>query len=1648
MTSIIPGFILVIPGFILVIPAKAGIHTDSPPEPYCPVPQWPCHPREGRYSPLALDSRLRGNDDLRASERAVGVLRHPPERGNELLEFYVPPEVLENTSNALIAGGTAGGDDGNKPPDGNSGSPDPAPQPDLTLIPDPVQTCRQQKKQLLIILQIKRLWAIITGQTTLARILSDRIMVIEADLLDLERSDPGTIQPGLVQTWLAENGQELRVYREMVSYKYSGRQTGNRKKNSSSRTTKASTTETTGQTGQTRGPAARKRGTGSTGANGRGDDDPLNPSAEQNTGNSLVTCSKCDKALNPQELGRIANQTAASALLCDKCLSGIQGNKRVRRIREETEPDSPEPAPKKKKGPGRKRKNSTAVAEPAAKKKKPPDTQIPDDPLEKIKANIKYELSQEELKKVQTLVAVLKKKNITVKNTFYKLLGFVDRNSFNGFFDNAAAFFGHLSENVKNTGMLTGMLGNSRKHIRSFAERSQDELEYLASLDIVTSFSSMNNGKGVPTNKEVKAILGWSEWKDKDGEFNIELFRSFSSMNNGKGMLKHEQVKEVLGWPEWKGKDGEFSMELFRSFSSMNNGKGMLKHEQVKEVLGWPEWKDKDGKLNIELLRAFSSMNSSKGMIKHEQVKEVLGWPEWKDKDGEFNIELFRSLSSMHSGKGMLKQEDAREVLGWPEWKDKDGEFNTKLFRSFSSMNNGKGMLKHEHVKEVLGWPAWKDKDGEFNMELFRSFSSINNGKGVFKKKEVKEALGWPEWKDKDGEFSMELFRTFSSMNHGKGILKQGEVKEVLGWPEWKDKDGEFNIELFRSFSSMNNGKGILKHEQVKEVLGWPEWKDKDDEFNIELFRSFSSMNNGHGVPKHEQVKEMLGWPEWKDKDGEFSMELFRSFSSMNNKKSLPNHEEVKAVLDWPEWKDKDGEFSMELFRSFSSMNNGKGVFKQEEAKEMLCWPEWKDKDGEFSIELFRSFSSMNRSKGMLKQKEVKEVLGWPEWKDKDGEFNMELFRPFSSMNKGKGMLQHEQVKEVLGWPEWKDKDGEFSMELFRSFSSMNSGKGMLKQKEVKEVLGWPEWKDKDGEFNTKLFRAFSSMNHCKGMLKQKEVKEVLGWSEWQHKGVELNIKLFRLFSSMNHSQGLPKHEPVKKVLDWIDCRGAPNHRLLQIMSRLWVSAGLPAIKLLQHRETQLKQLLLKELTGEHSNRDNEGEDKYNRQIKTVALYLYTPKPDWSLTWTVLKQFCQLHKEAKTLLMLKSLIGLLSSSGGKSVERYLQANQLDRHFLWRHSMKAVPLRVLNRAMFLCSSDEDRERFVYFAKRLKSLPDKRLWEQYSALLRALSGVLKLEYMQGLYLEILQPLTKDDQLRFLDASHAQAVFDLFPSLSALQKFSKEHSSHWLNKLLEACLQLKTHDITKAGIQILFEALLKTHSLLPWDNDIPDHFLSGMRTNDNNHVEIPVSGLIQTGEQLALSYIAVLMQNLNEMSFSVKGQWLEVEVPSGRVQNYRFPMPQLEIQDEKMAISNWSEEQFKTVLKITGISEHYYLTADQWQKLDNVQSRQAEAFQAENELEPQKQAFASLWLKLNQTEIFGSETLNLLEEYESEMELMHTVTLLKKAKIDSATHILEVWRQRACNKIEQLKKQDPLLSDVDPDVYQSCQELELLDGCGSIF
>ena len=75
--------------------------------------------------------------------------------------------------------------------------------------------------------------------------------------------------------------------------------------------------------------------------------------------------------------------------------------------------------------------------------------------------------------------------------------------------------------------------------------------------------------------KDARGGSGGAEWKDEDGQFSMERFRAFSSMNNGKGLPEQAKVKAVLAWPEWKDEDGQFSMERFRAFSSMNSSRGL-----------------------------------------------------------------------------------------------------------------------------------------------------------------------------------------------------------------------------------------------------------------------------------------------------------------------------------------------------------------------------------------------------------------------------------------------------------------------------------------------------------------------------------------------------------------------------------------------------------------------------------------------------------------------------------------------------------------------------------------------------------------------------------------------------------------------------------------------------------------------------------------------------------------------------------------------------------------------------------------------------------------------------------------------------------------------------------------------------------------
>ena len=136
------------------------------------------------------------------------------------------------------------------------------------------------------------------------------------------------------------------------------------------------------------------------------------------------------------------------------------------------------------------------------------------------------------------------------------------------------------------------------------------------SMELFRALSSMNNGKGLPDEAKVKAMLDWAVWT-VDGQFSMELFRALSSMNHGKGLPDEAKVKAMLDWAVWT-VDGQFSMELFRALSSMTHGKGLPDEGKVKAIL---DWLICGGELNDSLQRLMARLYASEGIPDIKELK-------------------------------------------------------------------------------------------------------------------------------------------------------------------------------------------------------------------------------------------------------------------------------------------------------------------------------------------------------------------------------------------------------------------------------------------------------------------------------------------------------------------------------------------------------------------------------------------------------------------------------------------------------------------------------------------------------------------------------------------------------------------------------------------------------------------------------------------------------------------------------------------------------------------------------------------------------------------------------------------------------------------------------------------------------------------
>ena len=438
-----------------------------------------------------------------------------------------------------------------------------------------------------------------------------------------------------------------------------------------------------------------------------------------------------------------------------------------------------------------------------------------------------------------------------------------DSQTFIGYFARANTFFLAVNtQQITNTSCLTSML-KSKTQIKKFAEESEENIQAVAANPCLKRISSMCNGRGIPTAKEVNDFVGLEFFK---GEGRT-LLPSISSMCHGRGIPTAREVNDFVGLEVFKGE----GRTLLPSISSMCHGRGIPTAKEVNDFVGLEVFKG-EGRT---LLPSISSMCHGRGIPTAKKVNDFVGLEVFK---GEGRT-LLPSISSMCHGRGIPTAREVNDFVGLEVFK---GEGRT-LLPSISSMCHGRGIPTAKEVNDFVGLEVFK---GE-GRTLLPSISSMCNGRGIPTAKKVNDFVGLEVFK---GE-GRTLLPSISSMCHGRGMPTAREVNDFVGLEVFK---GEGRT-LLPSISSMCNGRGIPTAREVNDFVGLEVFKGE----GRTLLPSISSMCNGRGIPTAREVNDFVRWLPSDEKKSllKHSCRIFVGFGAPSVEKLTEDENKLRQCL-------------------------------------------------------------------------------------------------------------------------------------------------------------------------------------------------------------------------------------------------------------------------------------------------------------------------------------------------------------------------------------------------------------------------------------------------------------------------------------------------------------------------------------------------------------------------------------------------------------------------------------------------------------------------------------------------------------------------------------------------------------------------------
>ena len=270
-------------------------------------------------------------------------------------------------------------------------------------------------------------------------------------------------------------------------------------------------------------------------------------------------------------------------------------------------------------------------------------------------------------------------------------------------FDKAACFFSCVdASKITNTGTLTGMIyrGKSKAAtgdaVVKFVGISDAEIQVVARSVRLRSISSMYNGRGFPSAKDVTNLLELPILHGDKG-LNERLLASISSMCSKRCRPPRRDLEALLTLPCLQ-KGGRPSLPVVRIISNINHGRGIPSCQAVNSLLLLPCLRE-NGMLDLTRLRALSAMCRRRGLPEPEHVVSLYDLIE---RYGAKQADLIRCFSFLYRNKGVPDPEEQSRLLLLPALQ-RDGQLDLELLAQVAVLNPGVGFPTKGMIKQAAG---------------------------------------------------------------------------------------------------------------------------------------------------------------------------------------------------------------------------------------------------------------------------------------------------------------------------------------------------------------------------------------------------------------------------------------------------------------------------------------------------------------------------------------------------------------------------------------------------------------------------------------------------------------------------------------------------------------------------------------------------------------------------------------------------------------------------------------------------------------------------------------------------------------------------------------------------------------------------------